>query len=335
MAKRRPTIFDVAEHAGVSPTTVSHTLNEKGRVDVATRERVRDAAATLGYYASPAARGLRTGRTWTIGLMLPHAESVAGSEDFFGLDFYLDLAIASAQAAFGHRHALTLLPDVVTRDELGHFPLDGVIVNDPVRGDPRLVALDDLGVPYVTVERALDRPDHRRWVAADTVAATHAALDHLAAAGAERIALLSWRLSWAWLVDTERAYASWCEARGREAVIIDLGTKNTRQPELPELPNGLLGGPGSADAIFTASDRYAAAAARAITDRGLRVGEDVLLACGVDSRFAVEHSPPITALYLHPQRLAEAAVELMLSEDGEPRVLQPELRIRASSGGAR
>jgi DNA-binding LacI/PurR family transcriptional regulator len=335
MANRRPTIFDVAEHAGVSPTTVSHALNEKGRVDAATRERVRNAATSLGYHASPAARGLRTGRTSTIGMMLPHAESVVGTEDFFGLDFYLDLAVGAAQAAFAQRHALTLLPDVVTSAELGQFPLDGVIVNDPVRGDPRLVALDELGVPYVTVERALDRPEHRRWVAADTTAGTHAALDQLADAGAERIALLSWRLSWAWLVETEQAYASWCEGRGREPVIVDLGTKNSREPVLPELPERVLGGPGSADAIFTASDRYAVAVARAIAERGLRVGEDVLLACGVDSRVAAEHSPPITALYLHPERLAKAAVELMLSGDEGPRVLEPELRVRASSGRAR
>jgi DNA-binding LacI/PurR family transcriptional regulator len=95
-------------------TTVSHALNNKGRVDVHTRERVRRAASDLGYRASHAARGLRAGRTWTLGLMLPQGPAVAGTQDYFGIEFYLDLAVGAAQAAFAQRHGLTSLPDVAS-----------------------------------------------------------------------------------------------------------------------------------------------------------------------------------------------------------------------------
>jgi DNA-binding LacI/PurR family transcriptional regulator len=332
MAQRRATIHDVATAAGVSVTTVSQALNGKGRVDAATRERVRAAATGLGYRASHVARGLRAGRTWAVGLMLPHSDGGAAGAGFIGVEFYLELALGAARSTFTAGHALTLLPDVTTADELARFPLDGVIVNDPVPADPRLRALDELGVPWVTVERALDRPEHVRWVASDTNAGTRAALDQLAAAGASRVALLSGSPSWAWLSDTEAAYRDWCAERQVEALVVDAGLESSREAHVPAAVERVL---GTADAIFAAPDRSAVAAARAIESHGLRVGEDVLVASGTDSRQARDHVPPISALDLHPEALASAAVSLLLAPDepARPTVLAPTFRARASSRG--
>jgi len=72
--RRKATIRDVAAAAGVSVTTVSHVLNEVDRARVAedTRARVREAAEALSYTPSPLAKGLRTRRTKTIGLLSDH-----------------------------------------------------------------------------------------------------------------------------------------------------------------------------------------------------------------------------------------------------------------------
>jgi LacI family transcriptional regulator len=69
--KQKPTIQDVATLAGVSVTTVSHVLNrvEKARVKDATRRRVEEAAATLGYAPNGLARGLRRRRSQTLALL--------------------------------------------------------------------------------------------------------------------------------------------------------------------------------------------------------------------------------------------------------------------------
>lgn len=333
-SRRRPTIHDVARSAGVSPTTVSDALNGKGRVDASTRERVHRAAGELGYRASRLAQGLQSGRTSTLGFMLPHGHAVAGTKDFFGIDFYLELAVGAAQAAFGRRNGLTLLPETRTTAELAEFPLDGVIVNDPIREDPRLRSLDELGLRYVTVERAVDRPGHRRWVGSDTRAGTLAALDHLAARGADRIALLTVGLSWAWLADTRAAYEDWCAAHAQRPSIVDAGPTGLDVTSLPAIDRSQLSELGEADAVFTASDRYAVSVARALTEDGRRVGQDVLLACGVDSRYAQDDTLSITALHQRPVALGEAAIDLLLSgDDGPPRLLMPELRVRASSGG--
>ncbi|MCW2876054.1 MAG: Transcriptional regulator, TetR family [Sphaerisporangium sp.] len=67
----RPSIGRVAELAGVSPTTVSHALNGRRPVSAATRQRVLDAIEQLGYRPNVLARGLRTSKSQTIGLIIP------------------------------------------------------------------------------------------------------------------------------------------------------------------------------------------------------------------------------------------------------------------------
>src|SRR3954469_318537 len=65
------TIRDVARMAGVSPSTVSRGLAQSDLVHPDTRDRVRRAADRLGYLPNRAARGLITGRTGNLGLLVP------------------------------------------------------------------------------------------------------------------------------------------------------------------------------------------------------------------------------------------------------------------------
>lgn len=68
-AERAPTIYDVAEAAGVAPSTVSRTFARPGRVNADTAERIRQVAADLGYRTDPLARALPTRRTALIALV--------------------------------------------------------------------------------------------------------------------------------------------------------------------------------------------------------------------------------------------------------------------------
>jgi len=72
--RRRKTIRDVAALAGVDASLVSRVLNNdpKASASEATRERIQNAAQTLGYQPNVVARGLRMARTWTLGLLLPN-----------------------------------------------------------------------------------------------------------------------------------------------------------------------------------------------------------------------------------------------------------------------
>ncbi|KQS08798.1 hypothetical protein ASG04_07600 [Curtobacterium sp. Leaf183] len=72
----QPTIVDVAARAGVSKSAVSRVLSGTGRFSDETRERVERAAAELGYVANAMARGLVSGRTHTIGMLVRDASSM-------------------------------------------------------------------------------------------------------------------------------------------------------------------------------------------------------------------------------------------------------------------
>lgn len=69
--KKRVTLRDVAKQAGVSPTAVSFAYNAPHQLSQATRDRIIDTANELGYQPHPVARTLATGRTNTIGLVMP------------------------------------------------------------------------------------------------------------------------------------------------------------------------------------------------------------------------------------------------------------------------
>ena len=332
----RPTIHDVAKAAGVSVTTVSHALNGKGRVDPQTRALVTQVVHRLGYRANRHARGLRSGRSGTLGLLLPVSGDVR-TDETLRLDYYMRLAGAAATAAFAREHALMLLPPVIGGAGLGGLAIDGGIVADPSPNDERMTVLEEQGLAAVTIGRDLGRPDHSWYVELDNNANTRLVLDHLAARGARRIAILTPRSEWAWATETLRAYESWTRARGFPRLVTPVAMQPGEQSAFLAAKR-LLAARTPPDAVFVVAERFIRGVLRAARESGKQVPDELLLAAGVDGVYAWEGDPPVTALELHPERMAEAAVTMLLARlDGDP--AQPPahvpatLHIRASTGG--
>ena len=81
MARSRPTVYDVAERAGVSIATVSFTFRQPSRVKESTRQTVEAAARELGYIPSASARGLAGGRTGALGLLTRASRPTGPDQD--------------------------------------------------------------------------------------------------------------------------------------------------------------------------------------------------------------------------------------------------------------
>lgn len=334
----RPTIRDVAETAGVSVTTVSHALNDKGRVDPATRAMVLQVVRQLGYRANRHARGLRSGRSGALALLLPVRVGVHADEAL-SLDFYMRLASAAAAAAFAQEQALMLLPPAIVQTGLRGLGLDGGIVVDPSPLDPRVSLLTEHRLPVVTIERDLGRLDDRWYVASETDANTRQVLDHLHAQGAQRIALLVPRTDWGWAAETLSAYDSWVSEHGAARLILPVAMQPGEENAFLATRR-LLEGRRPPDAIFVVAARFVRGALRAANAVGRRVPGDLLIAAGVDSIHAREGEPAVTALELHPELQAEAAVEMLLARLDDsaveaPRHIPATLRLRASTGAPR
>lgn len=325
----------MAKAAGVSVTTVSHALNGKGRVDPQTRALVTQVVGRLGYRANRHARGLRSGRSGTLGLLLPVSGDVR-SDETLRLDYYMRLAGAAAAAAFAREHALMLLPPVIAGAGLGGLAIDGGIVADPSPHDERTSVLEQHGLPVVTIGRDLGRPDHSWYVELDNKANTRLLLDHLADRGAERIAILTPMSEWAWAAETLLAYESWTRERGVPRLVVPVAMRPGERSAY-QAAQRLLAARTPPDAVFVVAERFIRGVLRAARESGKQVPHELLLAAGVDGVYAWEGDPPVTALELHPERMAEAALAMLLARlDGDP--VQPTahlpatLHIRASTG---
>jgi DNA-binding LacI/PurR family transcriptional regulator len=334
MAIRRPTIRDVATAAGVSPTTVSHALNGKGRIDPATRERISRAATRLGYRPDRTARRLRSGRSGTIALLLPTVEQDIAHDEMLALDYYMRLAGAAARAAFATGHPVLLTPPLRTVDDLRDVAVDGGIVCDPTLDDPRVGLFEALELPVVTVERDPTRPDHRWVVRAVNEANARELLETLAAAGVRRPALLASAGGWSWADETEAAYRAWCEDRGVEPMV-ERTSMRTQERSAYEAAGRLLDR-ARPDAIVAQAERYTGGVLRAARERGLGVPDQLQVAAAVDSAQARDADPPVTAIDLQPDVQGAAAATMLVEllagrEPPGPQITPAVVRIRAST----
>ncbi|MFE2042090.1 LacI family DNA-binding transcriptional regulator [Streptomyces sp. NPDC059477] len=331
----RVTIRDVAAAAGVSVTTVSDALNGKGKLRQETRDRIRRTATSLGYRPSRVAQAFRRGRTGTIALVLPHRDVSGNEYDMIGLDYYMTIASGSARAAFSEGYAVMLTPRISTEDEWRLIGPDGVVLCDPAAGDPRIDLLEGMGIPVVSIERDPDRPERPFYVSGDNEQNMRDLLDHLHAQGARRIALLSARSTWAWTLEGSEAYESWCAAHGMRPFVAHVSVDRL-EADSYRAACALLDADEPPDALIASAEQYSEGATRACRERGIRVPEDLLLAIGIDNRFAQQSDPPITAIDLRPADQAGAAVEMLLKRlNGEtvtaPTLVPSRLRVRAST----
>lgn len=330
------TIHDVAHHAGVSITTVSHALNGKGVVKPATRQRVIDAAAVLGYSADAIARSLRSSRLGVLGLVIRPLDTL-DSYLPTGVDYFVRFAGAAAVEALDRGFGLMLVRDPTTHNVPGvAMAVDGFIISDPVANDPVIDLLIRNGIPLVTVGRDIERPEFSDWVGAGSGADSHAVMTHLRDRGARRIALVTGNDANAWNADSELAYRAWAVEVGQEALVYrkdeTAGESGGRQlaaviaTDRERMP----------DAVYCLTGRHAAGLAAGLQEAGFRVPDDVMIVAGSDSEQTRSSTPPITSVDLAPEATARAAVDFLLCRldgdtDTRPPLIENVLRVRGST----
>jgi DNA-binding LacI/PurR family transcriptional regulator len=333
MALRRPIrLIDVAREAKVSTATVSHALSGKGRIPEATRARVREVAQRMGYEPDPAARRLAGGRTGLIALAfsLPDALPVGLTD----VDYFNKAIRSATERAVEHDYALVVGPPTPQTTVWQRTPLDGVVVFDPVEGDPVLADFRSRGIPLVLSGRdPADGDDY--CVDNDHVAGTRSVLDHLADRGARNVALLAADLHDAFTSDCVAAYRSWCGERELEPVIA--------MPAMPLIetdePERLLGRPDPPDAVYATEEILGVRMLEAAERRGLSVPGDLLLAVVAD-RTPAAADVPLTTLELDPARTAAEAIDVLVELiEGRPpaereRLIPTRLVVRESTAGS-
>ncbi len=147
---KRSNIKDVANRAGVSPTTVSYVLNQSRFVSPDTEARIRQAIKDLNYHPDHIARSLRAKRTFTVGLLVSditnpfYADIVRGAEDVLSEKHY-SLILCNTDEASDR--------ELATLQLLRQKKVDGLIVVATGRNVEPLHDTNDSGLPVVLVDR--------------------------------------------------------------------------------------------------------------------------------------------------------------------------------------
>lgn len=331
--RHRVDIKDVARIAGVSPTTVSHALNDKGRLHYSTRQWVRTVAEELGYQPNLNARSLAGGRSGLIGLAVAQVdESQFTITDFV---YYSQLMQAATMAAIESGYVLALASGTKA-GAWSNLSLDGLVVVDPVEEDPLYAEFSERNIPIVTTGRLPGADeDEGCWVDSDHFSATPAILDHLAARGAKRIALIGAPPVTTFATDAHEAYELWCEDHEQDPIVV------TPRQDLSESAGydatlKLLRGGEPPDAIYAMLDRLALGALLAAKAQGLLVPDELQIAACTDGDAAKIARPALTALSLNPEAIGRQAIGMLVElieeeEPGEPRVFVPWKIVRRGS----
>jgi len=299
-------IREVADAARVSIATVSLALNGKGRVSEATRARVLEAAERLGYQPDPSARSLKGGRIGVVAIAFSYR--VAIPFPLTDVDYFNRAIQGATQAALARDCGLVIGPPTPQSDVWSRLPLDGVVVFDPVLGDPVPGQLRKRGTPMVVVGRDPNGEFDDPNVDNDHAAGTRLALDHLWERGARKIALFGYPLLDSFVAVTEATYRDWCAERGIGPTVLMFPPMWDRAPR--QIAAELLASSDRPDAIFCLEDDLGVASASAASDSGLRIPEDLKIVACTDREIFPDL--PLTTLELDPGHTAREAMGLLL-----------------------
>jgi LacI family transcriptional regulator len=305
---RAVTIHDVAARAGVAASTVSRALNNPGRVNAVTRERVQRIAAELNYVPSSQARALSSGRTRTVALLVPDITN----------PFYFDLIRGTQHQLKAAGYTQVLLDTEESADqESGSLDqllktCDGVVLTASRLTDEQIVAASR-AQPLVTVNRNVHGVPS---VLIDTPQGITQAVDHLVSLGHRRICYVSgppnsFSNRWRWRALNEAIRARYRSGITPEVEAVRVG------PFSPKTTSGA----GAADAVLNSgataciayNDLLAIGMLRRLRGRGLRVPEDLSI-IGCDDIFGSDFcDPPLTTMTAPIEQAGRAAITMLLS----------------------
>ncbi len=330
------TIRDVAREAQVHPGTVSRALNDETRalVNEETAERVARAAEKLGYRPNRIARGLKTSRSYTIGVLIPDITNplfppiLRGIEDRLGEAGYTALVVNTDNDPGRQRSQV---------EAMRARQVDGFI-SATARLDREL--LDEVGAgeaPLVLVNRSLEDGS----VTSVTVNDRHAiklAVDHVVDLGHRRIGHLGGPQN---LSTGHRRYLGFVEAmRTAGLEVPEAAVRFSRfftEDEGARACAELLEAGGGLTAIVAANDRLAVGCYDALASRGLVCPGDVSIVGFNDMPFVDRLLPPLSTVRVPQREIGTVAADLLLQHLADasqtPReiLIEPALIVRGST----
>lgn len=335
--KKRLTLEEIAEKAGVSRSTVSRVINDHPSVRPEVRKRVQRVVERMGYQPNAAARSLASSRSQMIGIVIPRTVNSLFVDPFFPT---LLQGVSDATAEYDYHLMLSMLGEKSQEEDfyrraLRSQMLDGLIISSAFLDDPLISRMHQEDVPFIMVGRHADQPSIS-YVDVDNVNGARMAVDHLIEQGRRRIATITGPLQTSVGLDRLEGYQKALRKSGlpldnalvAEGDFTEVGGYTCMQYLMAAEP----------DAVFAASDLMAVGAMRALRQDEWPVPDRVAVIGYDDAQIAAISDPPLTTVRQPIYQLGRIAVDslirLLTDEDIGPMhtILSTELVLRESSG---
>lgn len=311
------TIFDVAERAGVSISTVSRVLNGRDRVNPDTARRVQAAVDSLGFRQNALARALVTRRSEMVGLIIPkvndpfHFEIVRGVEDAVSLSNHSLLIVSQTRNEGEERNLVPFQRGLV----------DAIIAVAVDLSRAEMADLEKRNVPLVLVQQT-EGEDIPSFVT-DNYGGACQLTEHLLDHGYQRFAYISG--SNLTCDSAERLRGLRDSLAGRGLALDDryIAPGDYLRGSGYEAMQRLLALDPLPDVVFAANDQMASDALLVINEYGLRVPEDIAIAGFDDVPLASYITPALTTVHQPTYELGFQAAQAALNIVKEEKPIEP------------
>ncbi|MCI5077741.1 substrate-binding domain-containing protein [Oricola sp.] len=320
---------ELSEKLGLSQTTVSRALNGYPEVSETTRRRVQDFARQMNYQPNSNARRLATGKSSTIGHVVP-----LSSHDMINPHF--SDFIAGAGEIY-NRHGYDMLISVVSMDaEQSTYEtlyrnrrIDGMIVHGPRFDDERIALLTRLKVPFVVHGRTNAPEDSYSWVDVDNRRTFHEAATWLLDAGHRRIGLINGPEFMTFAIWRREGFENALRERGLEPDPAIMTAADMIEPNGHAAMTRFLEQDNPPTAVLCSSMLTSLGALRAVREHDLKPGRDISV-IGFDdclSFLPAMRENPAVSVVQSSIRLAGKACATMLIDQIERNTGPQSLRL--------
>lgn len=329
---------DIAQDLGLSVVTISKVLRNHPDISEETRKRVLKRMKELKYQPNFAARTLITGRTWTVGLVVPDLLH----------PFFAQIAKALSAGIRKQGYSLILAsseedPDLEKQEieQLLARQVDVMLIASAQLGTEIFSMIEERDVPYILLDRRFEDLD-ANFVGVDDKAVGILATTHLIEQGCKRIAhICGPKVSTALgRIEGYKQALSNHHMKSLPGFIVSGGKPGDERGDRTgyEAAKKLLEGKVRPDGIFCFNDPMALGTMRAILDSGLRIPEDIaVVGCG-NLLYSDFLRIPLSTVDQNSQLIGERAAKLALSLAAakgpvtpKNELISPHLVVRASS----
>lgn len=300
------TLKDVAKETGLTVSTVSRVLNNRGYISEATRENVYRAMKKLNYQPNEVARSLSKKSTNTIGVIVPH----------IGHPYFAELISNIESAAYKSKYKILLFNSKEKNEkEIEYIEMcksnrvAGVIL---CSGRVGVNEFTELNVPLITIERYLDQGTAA--VECDNLQGGKLAAQHLISCGCRHLLHFSGVTDEEMPAD-ERAigFKVECDQKGISNIEIKTSELQYNTLEYHDFIEHTLRECPDTDGIFASSDLIAAQLLQVCAKMNIKVPEQMKIVGFDDVNIASLTTPRITTIHQPIKEMAEMAISLLKS----------------------